>query len=402
MKNTKSISIIVILVFFLSGVQWPGSYGVLFSQNQGNSGLEKQRLVDQQVKSAEKNYRDGNFKEAVRIYKALILQLEKEPAATDETLYRVVVSLAYTHFTINENQAARELLEKLVRAKPLHQLDPEFYPPKFLALLEEAQKKVLGSFHLVTTPAGADVFLDNKKIGKTPVTIPGMPAGSHHLKVEMQYYYTVEQDITIRRDSPNNFNFRLAPAAKQGEAGQGAQAGGTVAQKKTLPSATAGEDGPKVIRKEGKKKKKKISPFLIIGGVAVVAAAVLLLTKKKKEEAKQQTFTGSGRPPITLQGGYSTLEVSGLPSTIEKVEFSITIEHPAMRDLHIVLRGTDGQSSYVVWNNFIGGETTKKLTGETTTFNSIDPNGTWRVVVSNSGEETGLIRSWSLVIHYLE
>jgi hypothetical protein len=42
-----------------------------------------------------------------------------------------------------------------------------------------------GSLQIVTRPAGAQVIMDGRSIGKTPMSIPDVPAGDHSIRLEL-------------------------------------------------------------------------------------------------------------------------------------------------------------------------------------------------------------------------
>ena len=57
-----------------------------------------------------------------------------------------------------------------------------------------------GSIKVTTTPAGATVYLDNRLVGVTPYTIPGVTAGQHMLLITKPGYYPCTQPVTVQAD----------------------------------------------------------------------------------------------------------------------------------------------------------------------------------------------------------
>jgi subtilisin-like proprotein convertase family protein len=78
----------------------------------------------------------------------------------------------------------------------------------------------------------------------------------------------------------------------------------------------------------------------------------------------------------------------------------VLIEHPKMKELLISLIGTDGSSTYTIWNRKDSSESQTRITGSTTTFNNIDPNDNWMLAINNNGTENGRLIEWFLKIYY--
>lgn len=54
-----------------------------------------------------------------------------------------------------------------------------------------------GSLSVASMPPGANVYLDGEKVGTTPVTLPGVTAGSHRLLLTLQGYADSTQPVTV-------------------------------------------------------------------------------------------------------------------------------------------------------------------------------------------------------------
>jgi hypothetical protein len=79
-----------------------------------------------------------------------------------------------------------------------------------LAGVEE--KKVAaakGGIEIVSDPDGADIFMDGKIVGKTPLTMTDVSAKSHTFKIKKRGYRTYTETITIEPDQFANINTTL-------------------------------------------------------------------------------------------------------------------------------------------------------------------------------------------------
>lgn len=391
MRNNRAVSIITIFLF--SFTLFAGSYSILFSQTKSQD--EK---VAEKLKKAEEYYQNGSFKKAIEIYEEIIKELnqKKELVKAKQKLFQIMASLAFTHFTIQENEKARYHLEKLIKLNPNQQLDEEFYPPKFINMFKELQGKLLGSLNITSDPENAEIYLDSDQVGKTPLKIEKCLVGEHQLKAALKGYETVEKKITINAGEETGEDIVLNKQVKKK----------VVKKKEKKP-----EEKKKVVAKEAEKpkKKKKISPVLIaVGAAAITAVVILLLTKKKKEPEpilKSLVFSNTDPQDIRIVGGgFSLLEVFGIPerAPIERVEYRVVIEHPAMQELVISLFGIDWTSQRNIWINQESPDEVTTIEGATTAFNDLPPNGTWKVVVRNEGDKRGQIVEWHLRIFYFE
>lgn len=75
------------------------------------------------------------------------------------------------------------------------------YPKNFIAIeqkrLKEA-KPLEGIVNFITTPTGADVYVENKKLGKTPLLGVRYMPGNFNVRYELKGYFTEKQNIVVR------------------------------------------------------------------------------------------------------------------------------------------------------------------------------------------------------------
>lgn len=70
-----------------------------------------------------------------------------------------------------------------------------------------------GSFNIVSTPAGAEVYIDNLFKGYTPATLDGIPAGSHQVLLKYTNYvdYSTTASVTAGQTTPLAISMQPAP-----------------------------------------------------------------------------------------------------------------------------------------------------------------------------------------------
>jgi subtilisin-like proprotein convertase family protein len=376
MKANRRTAVLTMLLFVLMLVA--GSYPALAGETVPEE--ETARLV----KEADEAYQNGNFRLAIEKYqKAMqLIGEKKELAQTKQELFQTMTSLALTYFTIQENVKAEKQLQDLIRVNPNQELDPEYYPPKFLEIFHAVQKNFLGKLTVASTPSGATVTLGPSKLGTTPLTTEKVLKGKYELKVELEGYAPVSKEIIIQAAIDNNEELEM-------------EALKPVVAEKAQPVPAKG------------KKKKKLSPLVIVGGVAVAAAvAVLALGKKStKKTLTSLTFTQNLAMPIDkILPSIMLLDVQGVPAKIEKVDFRVVINHTGhMEDLVVNIVGTDNQTMRMIWNREQSSVSPQVMSGTSTDFNALAPNGIWRLLVQNPGRNIGgEIREFTLRIYFYQ
>ena len=70
-----------------------------------------------------------------------------------------------------------------------------------------------GSIKITSSPAGAEVYLDNEYRGTTPNTINTVPAGNHTVELRERGYKSWSQDITVTSGSTVSVSPSLVPVA---------------------------------------------------------------------------------------------------------------------------------------------------------------------------------------------
>ena len=75
----------------------------------------------------------------------------------------------------------------------------------------DAPTPMQGAFQITTKPIGADVVVDGKSLGHTPI-VADLMAGKHRIVVSKEGYATIEKQIEMRDGDALELNFELAPA----------------------------------------------------------------------------------------------------------------------------------------------------------------------------------------------
>jgi tetratricopeptide (TPR) repeat protein len=76
-------------------------------------------------------------------------------------------------------------------------------------------KPKYGTLEIKTTPPGATVFVDDEPQGPSPITLPDLRSGAHRLKVTMEGYKDLIQQVVVMPYSTENLHWSLEPIIPQ-------------------------------------------------------------------------------------------------------------------------------------------------------------------------------------------
>lgn len=119
----------------------------------------------------------GDHEGAVRLLRILVEELEQRPDGpeTFRQWTRAVLRLARAELELGRPDAARALVERLVRAAPDLEVDPNLHPPRLARMVEEARASLRAEqTHalLATSPtAGVRVYVGGRAVGTAPVRL---------------------------------------------------------------------------------------------------------------------------------------------------------------------------------------------------------------------------------------
>ncbi len=143
------------------------------------------------LRKSEEHFRRGNTAQAVEVLGQL-----RETLVSQETVWKESVDLlsdtlllqgrALLH--LGKKEAAKEVFRWHFCLRPHEPPDPARYRPQVVGFYEEhamvplAQQRV--ALELISVPAGLSVWLDGRRLGATPLTIPALIPGRHLLRLE--------------------------------------------------------------------------------------------------------------------------------------------------------------------------------------------------------------------------
>ena len=150
-------------------------------------------------------YQKGRFAEATAIIKEALSTLADDPSKV-----RASVLMGMIHLAEGQPDLAAEEFKNAVLLDPRLKLSPKNYPPNIVRLFDQVRARNLGAVIIQTLPADADVSVDGKPVGLSPVALDDLPAGQHKLKIIKNGYRAEEREITVRESERLEFYLELA------------------------------------------------------------------------------------------------------------------------------------------------------------------------------------------------
>lgn len=109
-------------------------------------------------------------------------------ASTDNRgLLEALLLLGFAYNVSGDEERARKAFGRAVQLDPTRELDEINYAPRIVAFYADVREQVLaagtGSLEVLTALPGAEVYLDGRRVGATPVVAQDLCAGRHFLSV---------------------------------------------------------------------------------------------------------------------------------------------------------------------------------------------------------------------------
>ncbi len=325
--------------------------------------------VEKLLEEGRKAYAEGNFEVAIEKL-TLAITLIKNKAQ----LVEAYLSLALTYFTIGKEEKTKEQVRKALTVNPRLMVDPEYYPPKFIALVEEVRREFIVPV-AISLNVPAKIYIDDNLIGQAQMLTLDLTKSVHVIRAEAPGYKTLEEKIEVT--TPNQkIQLQLEKMVP-------------IKEEKKITAPVKKEEG--IVKKEGKKK--GVSKWIWIGGGLLLGLVVLaaLASKKSEEEEppiiKRDTVLILAENKPIKDGKENFYWKNGnVDGRVKNVRYEITINHPYHRQLDIIL--VYKKESQIVSYTVLKAETTKRTgkytyEGSTTKFNGNPVRAAWGLLIDD-------------------
>lgn len=150
----------------------------------------EKKLIEQGIKY----YKSGEYDKAIESFSEVI-----KTSINKNELLTAYIYLGYTYHTRGEMDKAKIPIERGIELRPGHTLDEKEFVPEFIEFFKEKKEKIVGVGFFESIPPKAFVYLNNQKIGLTPIKNE-LLAKKYFFRLVKWGYSPVEKEIEIKNN----------------------------------------------------------------------------------------------------------------------------------------------------------------------------------------------------------
>jgi PEGA domain len=188
-----------------SGKQMPDSTADALLQQFLPMPTKSLEEIQRQFEAARANFYDGELAKAESQLALAQRALEQLPPSPER--WRTSVDIRLVRYLTFQAQrrtdAALQAFAEVLRLDPRRELDPDYYSPGTRAAFEKVRKQLAsvrrGKLLVTSSPPGADVFLDGRHVGKTPLSADFIP-GTYPLQIMKDGALSFTRSVQVQAD----------------------------------------------------------------------------------------------------------------------------------------------------------------------------------------------------------
>lgn len=119
-------------------------------------------------------------------------------------LIEALLLLGFAHIVLGDEDTAAKAFTRVVQLDPGRELDAVNYAPRivnfYAGVRDEVLSRGFGSIEVITPLPGAEVFVDGRRVGATPMVAENLPVGRHFLAVVGDDGYSSFGVVEIKAD----------------------------------------------------------------------------------------------------------------------------------------------------------------------------------------------------------
>lgn len=148
----------------------------------------------QQVAEGRRLFIEGQYSQSIRLLEKTREALHANPAlvATDQglrdSLYQALLYLAHAHLRLKQTDQARRQITAVLRGFPKRPLSTARYGPELVSLYQQVRRDMSrlprGRLVIKSQPAGSMVFLNERYVGMSPITVQDLYPGSYRVYLQ--------------------------------------------------------------------------------------------------------------------------------------------------------------------------------------------------------------------------
>lgn len=159
--------------------------------------------------------RDGDARDVLDRADALIAMFEENlPAVRREQLIDAYMLAAVARCRLNRRRECEEVMARIVVFREGYEYDSTRFPEEFAEVFTRVRDSTLSAaratLEVVTEPAGAEIYVDGRSYGPSPVVVPDLLVGDHYITIKHIAYEKAIVRATVERGG-STASYALAP-----------------------------------------------------------------------------------------------------------------------------------------------------------------------------------------------
>jgi hypothetical protein len=160
------------------------------------------------LEAAKRAYLEGRFEDSVRDLQPLLETLTEATDLRDAHFF-----LGLNYMALGREDEARSQFGSAVKQDPDFVPPASLYSPDIVTAYEEVRRELVGRIRVVSEPAGAQVSLAGKPLGRAPIE-SAVPAGEYMIGAELEGHAPVQRPVQVRAGEETEITLSLPSVAE--------------------------------------------------------------------------------------------------------------------------------------------------------------------------------------------
>ncbi len=192
-----------------------------------NKGENKKNLAEEKFNQAlelcdmgKKDLLKSDFSSALNKFKRAFTLFENSMHYRNkiDRAVECIAILASTYYRLGNDAKGQDIIDKVVALNPDFQLNGSIFPAAFIRIYEKRRSALLhsskGSIQITTIPSGAQLYVDGKKRGTTPLLVKDLIPGNHYILVEKENFDSSGTVARVRANRTEKIELELGGGVK--------------------------------------------------------------------------------------------------------------------------------------------------------------------------------------------
>ena len=167
--------------------------------------------VADMVRSGDAHEAEARALAAIDVFEANLVNVPRSNLADAYML------AALSHCRQRDRSACNEGIERVIAFREGLEYDASRYPSAYRRLFDEVKRSTIdhggrGSIEVTTDPEGAEVFIDGRSYGPSPVVAEGLLVGDHYVTLELLGYEKQIQRARVSANEQQSQSYELEPS----------------------------------------------------------------------------------------------------------------------------------------------------------------------------------------------